>query len=212
MVFMNAADDFQFAFLRVDLQQVNPGEAVFADDVGNRRQGTFDGFRVEPVGGQFEHIRVLHFFLASDQLVLKDVSDHRLDGGAVLAEVRVKAGEDRGVFVKRELRVAFLFGDAGVEGVDSPGVAIRRAVRLQEIEHAGRRLESEYGRIFALAQNEEREEPDVRADIDDRIAVRELDVVPEIGSVPENLLIDVIRLVAVEVDDLESVREGRSRP
>ena len=108
--------------------------------------------------------------------------------------------------------MTLFFGDSAVEDADPRGIAVGCAIGLKEIEHARRGLVGVNGRAFAEAQNEEREEPDVRPDIDDRVSIRELDAVAEVGLVLEDFPIDVIRFVAVEVDDLDPVREDGPRP
>ena len=146
MRFVDAAKNFDLALLRIDLQQIYFGEAVLADDVGHRGQRTIDGFRAETIGGQRIDVGTEHV-TGIGQLVLHDVADHGLDCGTILAFVRMETREDGGMFVKGELRLTLLFGDAAIESVNAAGLPVRRAVCLQEIKGTGRRLECVDGRV-----------------------------------------------------------------
>ena len=87
-------------------------------------------------GGQFTDVRVVQRGGAG-QFVLEDIADDGLHGGAILAFIRVKAGEDRRVLIERELCAAFLVGNTAVERTDAGGIAVCRAVCLEKIKHAG---------------------------------------------------------------------------
>ena len=50
--FVDSAEDGVFTFLRIDLEQVDRGEPVFANDVGDGGQWAVDGFRAQTVRSQ----------------------------------------------------------------------------------------------------------------------------------------------------------------
>ena len=58
-----------------------------------------------------------------------------------------------------------------------------------------------------MARDEQREQADVGADVDDAVAVFDRDAVAKINTIAEDLLVDVIGLVAIEMRDFEAVRQ-----
>src|SRR3954468_15167473 len=63
-------------------------------------------------------------------------------------------------------------------------------------------------RVPAAAHHEEGEEPDIRPDVEDRVAIPQLDSVPQVALVLEDFLVEIVRLVRVEMRDLQAVRQN----
>ena len=128
------AQNAHLALFRVDLEQVNPGQAIFADDIGNRGQRAFDALRLQAMGRQV--FDVLLLYSAVGEFVLQDIPDHRLDRGPVFLLVGMKAREDRGMLVKSESFPPLGLRDAAVDRVDASRIAVGGAIGLKQFEHA----------------------------------------------------------------------------
>src|SRR5688572_23183476 len=88
-------------------------------------------------------------------------------------------------------------------GLDSRSV--RFTVRPQDVVHLGRRLEGGNAGVLAPASLVERADPDVGPDIDHRVTVLKADAMPPIALILENLLVEVLGLIAVQVSDFQTI-------
>src|SRR5947207_3211486 len=134
---VDALNDVQLAFLRIDLEEVDFVDLMVPDNVRHRCQSAFVGPATESVGGEFFDI-ILHGFLR-DRFVLQHVPHDRLNGLAVLGFIRMKTGEDRGFFIKGKRRCLGPVRHAEVQRPDIRSVG--SAVCLQEVVHFRRRFE-----------------------------------------------------------------------
>src|SRR5581483_5398225 len=85
--------------------------------------------------------------------------------------------------------------------------AVARRVGAQRGERARGGLEGDQARVRTAPADVEREQADVRADVQDAVAVLQPHAVLEIGLLDEDLFVQVLGLVRVQVRDLQPVRE-----
>ena len=122
----------------------------------------------------------------------------------------MEAGKNRRFFVEGEQRGLALVRNADVQCPDIRSVGI--AVCLQEVIHHRGRLAGVNRRVLATAHHKQGEEPDIGADIHDGVSVLQSDAMPQIALVLENLVVDVVRLILIQVNDFQAVRQHASRP
>ena len=165
------------------------------------------GPAAEPVGGEFVDV-FLHGF-SCDRFVVQHVPHDRLNGLAILVFIRMKTGEDRGFFIKGKRRGPGLVRHAGVQGPDIRSVGI--AVCLQQVIHNRSRLEGENVWVGTAAHHEQRKEPDVRPDIHHGRPVPQADAMPQIAFILKNLLVNIVRLIPVQMNNFQAIRQDVSR-
>ena len=154
-------------FSGINLEEVDLVNLVLPDNVRHGCQSALVGPATEPVGGELADV-FLHRF-AHDRFAVQHVPHDRLNGLAVVGFIRMKTGEDRGFFIKSKRRGFGLVRHADVQGPDIRSVGI--AVCLQKFIHNRSRFEGVNLWVFTAAHHKQRKEPDIGADIHDRVAV-----------------------------------------
>ena len=204
---LDALDDVELALLGINLEEVDLVNLVLPDNVRHGCQSALVGRATEPVSGELADV-FLHR-LARDRFAVQHVPHDRLNGLAVLGFIRMKTGEHRGFFIKGKRRGLGLVRHADVEGPDIRSVGI--AVCLQKVIHNRSRFEGINLWVCTAAHHKQRKEPDIGPDIDHRIPVLQADAMPQIALILKNLLVDIVRLILVQMNDFQAVRQNVSR-
>ena len=169
---------------------------------------TFKRLPVQPILHQVVDILVRRF-RGGPQFAAHHVRDDGANGLAVFLLVGVEAREDGGFFVERQCRGAPPVGNPGVERVKAGAVGF--TVRLQRLVDDGTGLEGVNRGAGRLAADKKGEQADIGSDIDHDGILGQMDAVPQVAPVLKDFLVDILRLVAVQVGDFDSVREDEAR-
>ena len=165
------------------------------------------GPATEPVSGEF--VDVFLHRIARDRFAAQHVPHDHLNGLAVFGFIRMKTGEDRGFFIKGKRRGPGLVRHTGVQGPDIRSVGI--AVCLQQVIDNRSRFEGENVWVGTAAHHEQRKESDVRSDIHHGRPVPQADAMPQIAFILKNLLVNIVRLVLVQMNNFQAIRQDVSR-
>src|SRR5215475_16051759 len=120
----------------------------------------------------------------------------------------MKTGENRGFFIKGKRRRFGLVGYADVEGLDIRSV--RSAVCFQKVIHNRSGFEGVNLWVLAAAHYEQRKQPNIGSDVHYRSSVLQPDPVSQVALILKNLLVNIIRLILVQMNDFQAVRQNIS--
>src|SRR6185436_4694923 len=98
---------------------------------------------------------------------------------------------------ERQLRDPFRAGKTERKACDAGAPSI--GIRLQARKGGRVRLKGKHAEIPRDTAGEHGEQADIRAGVDDAIAIPDGDAVPEIALEDENLVVDVVGLVPVQM-------------
>ena len=190
--------------LDVDLEQVDALHALLAHHLGESAQAAAVALAMELLRQQALELLALDApqgLIASPRPQLPD--DDLAGGLQVPARLGVAAREARHGGVEGELG---LLGARGESAVVQLGVeAVEDGVGAQRLERGRDRLEGVDAQAARLPAGEEREEADVRSDVEDAVAVVQLDAVAEVDRRLEDFLVEDLGLEVAQHGDLHAV-------
>src|SRR2546425_12005226 len=82
-------------------------------------------------------------------------------------------------------------------------------VCLEELVDDGRWFERIDPRVATATHHKQGKQPDIRPHIHHRVTILQANTVPQIALIFEDLLVDIVRLVPVQMHDLERSEERR---
>ena len=198
IVRIEPAQHIQLALFDVDLEQVDALDPLLRDDARERAQPGRYRPGPEPVLDDVAHVRHEAVVVRGPALLIEHVARDHL---ALRFGIGIKAREQRQALEPGEIRRPALAGQAERQAAHAPPSTPRRRVRLETRKGGGIGLAGDDAEVTGQPAREHREQPDVGADVDDAVAVPDRDAVPQIGLLDEDLVVDVLGLVAVQVRD-----------
>ena len=206
---VNAPDDVQLALFRIDLEEVDLVDPVLSNHLRHGCQTALVGRATEPVCGELGDI-FLHRVPCHRRLAAQGVPHYRLNGLAVLGFICMKPREHGGLLIEGQGRGLGPVRHTDVQGSDLRSVGL--AVGLQELIHGGRRFTGVDRRVATATHHKQREQPDVGPDIHHRGSVRQADAMLQIAAIFEDLLVDIVRFIPVQMNDLQAIGQDASGP
>src|SRR5207248_411026 len=182
----------------VDLEQVDALDPLLRDDARERAQPGRYRPGPEPVLDDVAHVRHEAVVVRGPALLIEHVARDHL---ALRFGIGIKAREQRQAFEPGEIRRPALARQAERQTAHAPPSTPRRRVRLETRKGGGIGLAGDDAEVTGQPAREHREQPDVGADVDEAVAVPDRDAVPQLGVLYEDLVVDVLGLVAVQVRD-----------